>query len=56
VKIRGVEFNVILAEEDEGGYSTQCVQLLAAISQGEIAKKHLPTSKSHRSYLEAFPE
>jgi len=34
-------FTVVLAEEEEGGYSVQCVELPGAISQGETREEAL---------------
>ena len=51
------KFTVILREEQEGGYSVQCVQLPGATSQGETAKEALDNIKEAvQGYLEAFPE
>jgi predicted RNase H-like HicB family nuclease len=51
------KFNVILREEEEGGYSVQCVELPGAISQGETRKEALENIKEAiQGYLEAFPE
>ncbi|MFI5450411.1 MAG: type II toxin-antitoxin system HicB family antitoxin [Candidatus Bathyarchaeia archaeon] len=50
-------FNVILREEEEGGYSVQCVELPGAISQGGTKKEALENIKeSIQGYLEAFPD
>jgi len=57
VEIKGRKFTVILREEPEGGYSTQCVELPGAISQGENRKQALANIKEAiEGYLEAFPE
>jgi predicted RNase H-like HicB family nuclease len=51
------KFSVILREEEEGGYSVQCVELPGAISQGETKKEALSNIKEAiQGYLEAFPE
>lgn len=56
-KVPQGKFNVILREEDEGGYSVQCVELPGAISQGETKKEALGNIKEAiQGYLEAFPE
>jgi len=34
-------FTVVLREEEEGGYSVQCLELPAAISQGETKEEAL---------------
>ena len=55
--VRGGKFSVILREEDEGGYSVQCVELPGAISQGETRKEALANIKEAiQGYLEAFPD
>ncbi len=57
VEIKGKKFTVILREEPEGGYSTQCVELPGAISEGENRKETLADIKDAiEGYLEAFPE
>ena len=51
------KFSVILREEEEGGYSVQCVELPGAISQGDTRKEALENIKEAiHGYLEAFPE
>jgi len=56
-KVREGKFSVILREEDEGGYSVQCVELPGAISQGETRKEALANIKEAiQGYLEAFPD
>jgi predicted RNase H-like HicB family nuclease len=51
------KFTVILREEQEGGYSVQCVELPGAISQGETRREALDNIKEAiQGYLEAFPE
>ena len=55
--VREGKFSVILREEDEGGYSVQCVELPGAISQGETRKEALANIKEAiQGYLEAFPD
>lgn len=44
-KVAQGKFTVILSEEDEGGYSIQCVELPGAISQGETGDKALRNIK-----------
>ena len=45
----------MLREEPEGGYSAQCVELPAAISEGDTRKETLPNIKEAiEGYLEAF--
>jgi predicted RNase H-like HicB family nuclease len=51
------KFSVVLREEEEGGYSVQCVELPGAISQGETRKEALENIREAiQGYLEAFPE
>jgi len=40
-----VKFTVVLEAAEEGGYTVQCVELPAAISQGETKKKALKNIK-----------
>jgi len=57
VEIKGRKFTIILREEQEGGYSAQCVELPGAISQGKNRKEALVNIKEAiEGYLEAFPE
>lgn len=50
-------FSVILREEQEGGYSAQCVELPGAISEGKTKKEALENIREAiQGYLEAFPE
>ena len=57
VEAKGRKFTVILREETEGGYSTQCVELPGVISQGENRKEALANMREAiEGYLEAFPE
>lgn len=56
-KVAQGKFSVILREEQEGGYSVQCVEFPGAISQGETKKEALQNIKEAiQGYLEAFPE
>ena len=49
--------SVILREEEEGGYSVQCVELPGCISEGETREEALKNIKEAIiGYLEAFPE
>lgn len=51
------KFTVILREEEEGGYSVQCVELPGAISQGDTREEALDNIKEAiHGFLEAFPE
>ena len=45
VEIKGKKFTVVLREEPEGGYSAQCVELLAQSVKETPAKRLLPTLK-----------
>jgi predicted RNase H-like HicB family nuclease len=57
VKVKGLKFTVVLREEPEGGYSTQCLELPGAISQGENREEALNNIREAiEGYLEAFPE
>ncbi len=50
-------FSVILREEQEGGYSAQCIELPGAISEGKTKKEALENIREAiQGYLEAFPE
>lgn len=40
-RIKGRKFTVILDKDEAGGYSVQCVELPAAISQGDTKKEAL---------------
>ena len=40
-----MKFTVVLEPADEGGYTVQCVELPAAISQGETRKEALKNIK-----------
>ena len=52
-----LQVTVIVREEEEGGYSTQCVELPGAISQGETKEEVMQNIKEAViGYLEAFPE
>ena len=49
--------SVILREEEEGGFSVQCVELPGCISEGETREEALKNIKEAIiGYLEAFPE
>ena len=51
------KFTVVLREEEEGGFSAQCLELPAAISEGETRKEALNNVREAiEGYLEAFPE
>ncbi len=40
-----MEFTVVLEPAEEGGYTVQCIELPAAISQGETKEKALENIK-----------
>ena len=40
-----MEFNVVLEPAEEGGYTVQCLELPAAISQGETKEEALKNIK-----------
>ena len=44
-KVRGRKFTVVLDKDEDGGYSAQCVELPAAISQGDTKKEALKNIK-----------
>lgn len=44
-RIRGRKFTVVLDKDEDGGYSVQCVELPAAISQGDTKKEALKNIK-----------
>lgn len=43
--VKGRRFTAVLSEEEEGGYSVRCVELPAAISQGETKEEALRNIK-----------
>jgi predicted RNase H-like HicB family nuclease len=50
-------FTVILREEQEGGYSVQCLELPGAMSEGDTKQEALKNIKEAiQGYLEALPE
>jgi len=44
-RVRGRKFTVVLDKDEDGGYSVQCVELPAAISQGDTKKDALKNIK-----------
>lgn len=44
-RVRGRKFTVVLDKDADGGYSVQCVELPAAISQGDTKKEALKNIK-----------
>ncbi len=54
--VRGRRFTVILRKEGVGGYSVRCIEVPAAISQGETRTEAIKNIKEAIGlYLEAFP-
>ena len=54
---QNLHVTIIIHEEEEGGYSAQCVELPGAISQGETKEEVMQNIKEAViGYLEAFPE
>jgi len=52
-----LKLTVILREEEEGGYSVQCLDLPGCISEGEKREQALVNIREAiEGYLEAFPE
>jgi predicted RNase H-like HicB family nuclease len=57
VEVKGLKLTVILREEEEGGYSCQCLELPGCISEGETKEEALANVREAiEGYLEAFPE
>jgi len=57
VEVKGLKLTVILREEEEGGYSVQCLELPGCISEGETREESLVNIREAvEGYLEAFPE
>lgn len=44
-KVKGRKFTVALDKDEDGGYSVQCLELPAAISQGDTRKEALKNIK-----------
>ncbi len=56
-RIKQGKFTVILREEEEGGYSVQCLELPGAISEGDTRGEALRNIREAiQGFLEAFPE
>ena len=54
--VRGRKFTVLLRKEGVGGYSVRCIEVPAAISQGETRKGAIKNIKEAiELYLDAFP-
>ncbi len=57
VEVKGLKLTVVLREEEEGGYSAQCLELPGCISEGETREETLANIREAvEGYLEAFPE
>ena len=55
--VRGRKFTVLLRREEIGGYSVRCIEVPAAISQGESRAEALDNIKEAIGlYLESFPD
>jgi predicted RNase H-like HicB family nuclease len=55
--VRGRRYTVVLRKEDAGGYSVRCMEVPAAISQGETRAEAIKNIKEAIAlYFEAFPE
>jgi predicted RNase H-like HicB family nuclease len=53
-KLKINDFDVCLTEEDEGGFSIECLSLRGCISQGETEEEAIKNIKdAMKSYLEA---
>ncbi len=51
------KFTVVIREEEEGGYSAQCLELPGAVSEGETKEETLRNIRDAiEGFLEAFPE
>lgn len=56
-EVKGRRFTVVLRQEDLGGYSVRCIEIPAAISQGETRSEALKNIKDAiKLYLETFPD
>jgi predicted RNase H-like HicB family nuclease len=54
--IKGRKFTVVLRKEKVGGYSVRCVEVPAAISQGDTRAEALKNVREAiELYLESFP-
>lgn len=57
VEVKGLKLTVVLREEEEGGYSVQCLELPGCISEGETREETLANIREAiEGYLEAFPK
>ncbi len=56
-KVGRGKFTVVIREEEEGGYSAQCLELPGAVSEGDTKEETLRNIKGAiEGFLEAFPE
>lgn len=56
-KVGRGKFTVVIREEEEGGYSAQCLELPGAVSEGETKEETLRNIRDAiEGFLEAFPE
>ena len=49
-----MQFTVKLEESDEGGYTVQCLELPAAISEGDTKVEALENIKFQKQFLNKF--
>lgn len=57
VEVKGLKLTVVLREENEGGYSAQCLEIPGCISEGETREETLTNIReAMKGYLEAFPK
>jgi predicted RNase H-like HicB family nuclease len=57
VEVKGLKLTVVLREEEERGYSAQCLELPGCISEGETREETLANIREAiEGYLEAFPK
>lgn len=56
-RVSGGKFTIVLRQEEEGGYSAQCLELPGAVSEGDAKEEALRNIREAiEGYLEAFPE
>ncbi len=56
-KVGRGKFTVVIREEEEGGYSAQCLELPVAVSEGDTKEETLRNIREAiEGFLEAFPE
>ena len=57
VEVKGLKLTVVLREEEERGYSAQCLELPGCISEGETREETLANIREAiEGYLEVFPK